>query len=64
MNTIRFLRAYNGVAEQILQYRNNYANMPTAQRAEGAIENLRDMNRVFADRVQDTMLGHHVNILV
>lgn len=61
MSQITFYRAYEPVAVQVLQYRRDYAEMSTADRAEGAIKNSQDMNKVFADKVKDEMLGHHVD---
>ncbi len=63
MSQITFYRAYEPVAVQVIQYQRGYAEMTTAQRAEGAIKNSQDMNKVFADKVRDEMLGHHVDIL-
>jgi hypothetical protein len=63
MTEVAFSRAYNPIVEQILQYQKNFIQLSTAERAEGAIKNAQDLNKLFATRAQDNILGQYINIL-
>lgn len=60
---VKFYEQYEPVAIQVLQYQRDYAEMSTAKRAEGAIKNAEDMNKVFSEKLKDEMLGQHIDTL-
>jgi len=64
MTQVAFFKAYEPIVAQILQYQHDYAELSTAKRAEGAIKNAEDMNRLFTNAVKDEMLGQHIDTSV
>ena len=64
MRDVEFDQRYNDIAKRVLDYRKNFPEMSAAQRAEGAVQNAQDMNKLYADKGESEFLGQHVNILV
>jgi hypothetical protein len=64
MNTVKFYEKYQTVATQIQQYNSNFSSMTTPQRADGAVENQKSMNKLFEEKLQSEWLGNKVNLLV
>jgi hypothetical protein len=63
MNSIQFYNAYQPVEIRAMQFDVNYRGMTVPKRAEEAVEIQQSMNKVFADKVKDEMLGHHIDTL-
>jgi hypothetical protein len=64
MDQIQFHRAYESLVERTRQFQKNFDSMNIPQRAIEQIEINKQSNELFANRLKDTMLGNHIDILI
>ena len=64
INQISFCKDYVNIATEIASYYHNLMTMSVPQRAEKIIENQKDMNNLFIEKLKDEMTGQNVDIFV
>ena len=62
MTQINFENAYDIVAVKMLAYDRDFPKLTTAERAIQSIENDREMNKVFNDKLLAEGLGQHIDL--
>ncbi len=59
---VKFENAYDAAIVKVLAYQRDFSKLTTSERANQQIDNGREMNKVFNDKLLAEGLGQHIDL--